>query len=466
MRRILACHARRGALHSPSVTTLCDASDLLAPSGDAPTRTRFRVLGFLCSLSFVLYLDRVCIGKAVVSIQNDLGLSNTEIGYALGAFTVAYGLFEVPAGRWGDRFGSRGVLARIVVWWSAFTALTGVVTGLTMLVAVRFLFGAGEAGAYPNAARVIARWFPVEERGRVQGLMLTAAQLGAALAPAIAAYLILEIGWRWTFGVFSVFGILWAATFYAWFRDDPTRHPAVNNAERAIIARGATSAQTEHSAPVPWRAIRTSRNVWLLGLIQTCSSFVAYMYMSWYPAYLERGRGVSSIEAGWLSSLVLAGAAVGCLGSGFVTDWLARATHRNPLRHRVYGFAGLAASAVALWAGIECESATATSLWAAVAFMFAISQQATFWTVTMEISGRHLGVIFGLLNSLGVPGAFASTMFLGQFADWMKEQGYDGRQQWDPAFYVYAAVLLLGAGCWLLVDARQQVDEGQQCASV
>lgn len=446
------------------MTSLRDAAaDLLSYPDEAPTRARFGVLGFLCSLSFVLYLDRVCIGKAVVSIQNDLGLTNTEIGYALGAFTIAYGLFEVPAGRWGDRFGSRGVLARIVVWWSMFTALTGAASGLWMLVGVRFLFGAGEAGAYPNAARVIARWYPLEERGRVQGLMLTAAQLGAALAPAIAAYLILEIGWRWTFGVFSGLGIVWAAAFYVWFRDDPARHPAVNAAEQAIIARGAVSAQTEHSAPIPWRAMVASPNVWLLGLIQTCSSFVSYMYMSWYPAYLEKGRGVSSIEAGWLSSLVLAGAAVGCLGSGFATDWLARVTHRNPLRHRIYGFTGMAASAVALWAGIECESARATSLWAAVAFMFAISQQATFWTVTMEISGRHLGVIFGLLNSLGVPGAFASTMFLGQFADWMKEQGYQGREQWDPAFYVYAGVLLLGACCWLFVDARAKVEGGQHC---
>ncbi len=432
---------------------------MLAPPHEPPTRTRYGVLGFLCSLSFVLYLDRVCIGKAVVSIQNDLGLSNTEVGYALGAFTVAYGLFEVPTGRWGDRYGSRGVLTRIVVWWSIFTALTGAVTGLWMLVAVRFLFGAGEAGAYPNAARVIARWFPLEERGRVQGLMLTAAQLGASLAPAIAAYLIAEAGWRWTFAIFSTFGLCWAAGFYQWFRDDPAQHPNANDAERALIARGATHSQAEHALPIPWRAMAENTNVWLLGLIQTCSSFVSYMYMSWYPAYLEKGRGVSPIEAGWLSSLVLAGAAVGCLGSGFVTDWLARITHRNPLRHRIYGFVGMAASAVALWAGIECESPRATSLWAAVAFMCAISQQATFWTVTMEISGKHLGVIFGLLNSLGVPGAFASTMFLGQFADWMKDRGYVGRAQWDPAFYIYAAVLLIGACCWLFVDAKRLVRE-------
>lgn len=424
------------------------------------TRVRFRVLGFLASLSFVLYLDRVCIGKAVVEIQKDLGLSNTQIGYALGAFTIAYGLFEVPTGRWGDRYGSRGVLTRIVVWWSLFTALTGAASGLLMLIGVRFLFGAGEAGAYPNAARVIARWFPLVERGRVQGVMLTSAQLGAALAPALAAYLIAGVGWRWTFVVFSLFGLVWAAAFYAWFRDNPADHRGTNAAERALIDGGQASPQAAHALPIPWRAILGNRNVWLLGLLQTCSSFVSYMYMSWFPTYLEKGRGVDPIEAGWLSSLVLSGAAVGCLASGFITDWLARVTNRNPARHRIYGFVGTAAAAVALWAGIESTSPLATSLWAAVAFMAAISQQATFWTVTMEISGKHLGVIFGLMNSMGVPGAFASTMFLGRFVDWMQERGYEGRAQWDPAFYVYAGVLFIGACCWLFVDANKHVPDG------
>ncbi len=441
------------------------AAEPLASPADGPaTHARFGVLGLLCSLAFILYLDRVCIGKAVVAIETDLNLSDTEMGWVLGAFTIAYGLFEVPTGRWGDRFGSRGVLARIVLWWSAFTALTGAANGLTMLLAVRFLFGAGEAGAYPNAARVIARWFPLEERGRVQGLMLTAAQLGGTVAPALAAYLIVAVGWRWTFVVFSALGLVWAAAFYWWFRDDPATHPATNTAERALIAAGSTSAQTEHELPIPWRAILSSSNVWLLGCLQSCSSFFSYMIMSWYPTYLEKGRHVDPIEAGWLSSLVLAGAAVGCLSSGFVTDWLARVTHRHPARHRYYGFAGTALAALALWAGIECESPLATSLWAALAFMAAISQQATFWTVTMEISGPHLGTVFGLMNSMGVPGAFVSTVFLGRFVDWMAAHGYAGRAQWDPAFYIYAGVLVIGACCWLAVDASQKIPDSEPAA--
>src|SRR3954452_9265064 len=155
-----------------------------------PTRARFVVLGVLCLLSGILYLDRICMSAALDPIQAELGLTNTECSYVLMAFTLAYGVFEIPTGRWGDRIGGRRVLTRISLWWSVFTALTGACTGLWMLVAVRFLFGAGEAGAFPNMARVLSRWFPDEERGRAQGLLLAASSIGGAIAPFLAAVLI------------------------------------------------------------------------------------------------------------------------------------------------------------------------------------------------------------------------------------------------------------------------------------
>ena len=172
------------------------------------------------------------------------------------------------------------------------------------------------------------------------------------------------------------------------------------------------------------------------------------------PGLLAAGAGVSPSDASWLASLVLSGAAIGCLASGFVNDWLGRISNYHPARFQIYGFAGTAASALACWRVCNARVALATSLWAAVAFAFAISQQATFWAITTEIGGKHLGAIFGLMNSMGVPGAFASTMFLGRFVDEMGAARPRGRAQWDPAFYVYAGVLLVGACCWLAVDAR------------
>jgi sugar phosphate permease len=436
------------------------AAEALANQGELPTRRRFGVLGMMGSLAFILYLDRVCIGQAATAIQRDLVLSKTEFGYALGAFTIAYGLFEVPTGHWGDRYGSRGVLTRIVIWWSAFTAFTGMVTGLWTLVAVRFLFGAGEAGAYPNVARIIAHWFPRRERGRAQGLVITAAQIGGAVAPIITAYTIVAIGWRSAFVVYSVLGVAWAMVFYLIFRDNPADDPGANQAEVALISADAFVAAAGHEHPkVPWRSILTNRNIWLLGTLQSCSSFLSYMFMGWYPAYLEQGRGVDPVTAGQMSSVVLAGAAVGCLGSGFINDYLARLTNFHPARFRIYGFTGTALAAVLLVISTNCESAWASSIWASLAFMAAVSQQATFWAVTTEIGGRHLGVVFGLMNSMGVPGATISSMFLGRFVDGMQARGFEGRAQWDPAFYIYAAVLLVGAICWTMVNANKKIPD-------
>src|SRR5439155_26208892 len=188
------------------------------PSSDVterPSRARLVVLAFLCSLSFVLYLDRVCIAQAVTPIEREMDISHTRMSLILMAFTLAYGLFEIPVGHWGDRVGAHRVVTRIAVTWSAFTALTAACWNFWSLVAVRFLFGAGEAGAYPNVARVIRRWFPAGERGRVQGLFMTSALLRGAVAPLVAAYFIKLLGWRWVFVVFGLVGVVWAAAFTA-----------------------------------------------------------------------------------------------------------------------------------------------------------------------------------------------------------------------------------------------------------
>jgi sugar phosphate permease len=281
------------------------------------------------------------------------------------------------------------------------------------------------------------------------------------------AYAIEAMGWRWTFVAFSLLGVVWAIVFYGYFRDEPSEHPGTDEAERALIAADAPARHAaEHYPPIPWRVILSNANIWLLGTLQTCSSFLSYMFMGWYPSYLEQGRGVSATTAGKMASVVLAGAAVGCLSSGFINDYLARITGYHPVRFRLYGFAGTAAAAVALVISIQCEDPWATSLWASLAFMCALTQQATFWAVTTEIGGAHLGVVFGLMNSMGVPGATASSVFLGSFVDWMKRQGFEGRAQWDPAFYVYAAVLVVGACCWLAVDARKKIPDGEPAEGV
>ena len=427
-------------------------------SSDKPTFVRYSVLTFLCVLAFIFYVDRICIGQAEQDMRADLGFSKTSMGYVMAAFTLAYSLFEVPMGWWGDKYGSRGVLTRIVIWWSAFTALTGAAMGLPSLIAIRFLFGAGEAGAFPNTARILSRWFPVERRGMAQGLVNSMAQVGGAAAPILTAYLINAIGWRWTFATLSIPGVIWAAVYWWWYRDDPLTHPAVNEAERQLIQAGTTRTVGEHP-PIPWRAIFRHRPIWVLGFILACSAFNSYLYFTWFPTYLKEGRGVEKLLSGKLASIVLAGGAIGCLSGGFVIDWLTRVTGDRKKVRRRWCCSVVVLAAISLLIGKECDSPVIATLWTAGSLMFTVSTLAAWWGAVTDISGRHLGALFGLMNSLGGVGAIASQLFVGRFADWMKSQGHSGRAQWDPMFYVYAGILLLAAVGWWVVDSTSPLEK-------
>lgn len=450
---------------------------------EPPTWVRYRVLGMLSLLSFILYLDRICISQAAEDIKRDFGFSDFAMGFVFSAFTVAYGLFEVITGHWGDRYGSRGVLTRIVVWWSVFTALTGgapiliawsgltalagVVPMLVILILIRFLFGAGEAGALPNAARVVARWFPAHVRGSAQGVMITSMLVGGAASPIITQGLIANLGWRWSFVVLGIPGIVWALVFYRWFRDDPAVHSATNVAERNYIAGGGVpiTLSADHHPRVPWGRVLKSANIWLLGGVVTCAAFTTYLFFSWYPSYLKRARGVDDTEAGWLASMVLTGGALGSVLGGRFFDWLVRRTGSRRLSSRAIGFVSLGSAATCMVQSIFCDQHLMAAAFAGMASLLIHFQTAAWWSAATEISGKHLGALFGLMNSMGVPGAVASPLFLGWFVEWLGGLGYTGRAQWDPAFYVYASLLMIGATCWLFIDVSKSAVAPAEYAS-
>lgn len=425
-----------------------------APS--PPTRTRFVAGAWLCSMAAILYLDRIAWGKASPSIQEDFALSYTQMSLLMMSFQVAYGLFEIPTGAWGERIGARRILTRICVWWSVFTALTGAAFGFWSMLFIRFLFGAGEAGAYPNAARVFTKWFPAVERGRMQGIMLATALIGGAASPALAAYLIEAAGWRWTFVVFGTVGLVWAAGFWWWFRDDPADHKQVNEAELALIRSGGGVPKLEHAA-IPWRLVFANRGVLALGLIIMCSSFNSYFYFNWFPTYLEDAHGISNTQSGWLTSLALAGSATGVLLGGIAADRFLK-TSANPLmaRKRFCGTAFLG-GAVFLMIAIQSDQVTTLAIFAALSTMSVQLTLPSWWSAAIEQSGRHVGPIFGMLNMIGTVGALATQGFAGVFADIQAWRGLSGRAQWDDMFVVYVAVLTVGALSWWFLYQRRPI---------
>jgi len=424
-----------------------------------PSQTRFVVLLFLSLLAGILYLDRICISKAIPEMQKEIKtLSDLQVTFVAMAFTLAYGIFEIPTGRWGDTIGARRILTRISLCWSLFTALTGACTGLWSLLVVRFLFGAGEAGGYPNSARVLSRWIPDHERGRAQGIMLTAGQMGGVIAPTIAAYLIEFVGWRWTFVVFGLVGVVWAGAFWLWFRDDPAEHPAVNAAELNLIRRS-TRPKPAHHEPIPWSLVVVNPSIWLLGGIITLSAFNSYFYFTWYPKYLQEARGMQNVGAGWLTSLVLGGSAIGTLGGGWVADWIVKYSRDPDHTRRWFCSACFAIAAIALWIGVRQESPWALSILAAISCLAAFITIPAWWSCAIHVSGKHVGALFGLMNMMGVPGALASQFLVGAFIQYRGDAGYAGREKWDPVFAVYVIVLGMAALGWLVYWSRVVEEE-------
>jgi sugar phosphate permease len=444
-------HDSRSPLTAPA--PLPAAKEFAAP----PERShaRWGVLFFLCTLALVLYIDRVCIGQAEKSIREDLNLTKEHMGWIFNAFMIAYCVLEVPTGHWGDRFGSRRVITRIVVWWSAFTALTGLAFGFWPLMAIRFLFGAGEAGAFPNASRVVTRWFPDKERGIARGAITTTSQIGGAIAPPVAAFLIGLVDWRATFFIFGAVGVVWAVFFYRWFRDEPGEHPGVSPAELKHIGKPPRHDDEHHA--IPWGQVAASPNVWLMGVIQMVGATLFYMLFQWYPTYLKEARQLSEQTSSLFTMLALSGGAVGCITGGILSDQIVRRTSERRWTRRLVGFSMLGLAAVALWCvRYSTQPLTASLLCAGALFCLQVSIP-TWWGVAADISGRHGAAMFGLMNGLGGLGVMILNALVGRIVDARVAAKIPLIDTWRPIFDGVAIALAIGACLWLFVDATRPI---------
>jgi MFS family permease len=456
-------------------------NEQLMPISEQPTKARYFTVFWLCSMAAVLYLDRVGWAQAAPKIQEEFQLTNVQVSYLHMAFTIAYALFEVPTGHWGELIGARAILTRITVWWSIFTALTGAGFGFWSLLIVRFFFGVGEAGAYPNAARIYTRWFPKHERGLFQGMMLSVALIGGAVSPFLAAALIERFGWRLTFVVFGGIGIIWATGFWLWFRDDPGQHSAVNASELALIRDGGGSAAPAVRPIVPWKRVFTNSGIYILSFLIMVSSFNAYFYFSWFTKYLQSAHGQTNVQSGKLTSLALAGAALGVLLGGVIADKFVKGG-RSPIRRRkIFCSAAFATAAVVLWiavnprttdllssasivqliatqAGVDATPLVLSALAAISCFCVQMTLP-NWWSSAIEQSGRFVGSLFGLMNMVGQFGAVASQYFVGWFADRQKALDLTGRAQWDPMFKIYVGALLVGSIGWMIYHYKPLEEE-------
>jgi ACS family glucarate transporter-like MFS transporter len=413
--------------------------------------TRHRMVALTLALIAVAYLDRVCIATAAPRIKAELGLGDVQMGMVFSAFTLAYALFEVPSGWLADRFGARVTLTRIVLWWSAMTAATGLATGFLSLVALRFLFGMGEAGAFPATARAYARWLPARERGRAFGLAIMTGAVAGAVTQPLVVVLLGWMTWRQAFAIFGSVGVVWAGIWWWWFRDDPRAHGAVGPDELAIIAAG--GGEDREHAHVPWRALARSRALVVLCAMYFCAIYGWYFYLTWMPTYLLRARGFDLTEAGWLAALPLLSIALGVFLGGWLSD---RLTARLGSRHgrRICGVVGLPLAALAVLGGVATSSPLASALLLALAGGAAALGVAPAWAVALEIGGIHAGVVSGAMNMCGNLGGTLSPLVIGYSLErW---------QSWDAPLVSVAILYLAAAACWLAVDPADRIPQGMQ----
>src|SRR3954463_16286431 len=281
-----------------------------------PTHTRYGVVAFALALAMVMYIQRVAISQAIVPISADLHLNKAETGAVLGAFGLSYALFEIPMGLLGDKLGVRWVLSQLVLIWSLFTAMTGGVWNLASRWVIRFLFGAGEAGCFPNLTRMLSAWLPLSERVKAQAVMWAFGRWGGALAPPVAFFVIYHFGWRWGFVALALLGVAWVALFLPWFRNDPAEHKSVNKEELALLEDGRQLVLHDHG--VPWHRLLLQRDIFFLGLQYFGFSYTWYFYVTWLPTWLQQARGLSPSTAAGYATLPLAAGGFGSIVSGFL----------------------------------------------------------------------------------------------------------------------------------------------------
>jgi ACS family glucarate transporter-like MFS transporter len=408
----------------------------------APTHARYWVMAFAGSLAVITYVDRVCISQATPLMCRDLGLSKADMSLVFSAFFWAYALFEIPGGWMGDRWGARKVLMRIVLWWSFFTAATGWVWAFWPLILSRAMFGAGEAGCFPNLTKTFTVWLRPPERARAQGIMWLGARWGGALTPPLVALLIALFSWRRTFELFGAVGIVWAIVFYWWYRDNPRDGRGVNAAELALLPKTADS--TLGHGRVPWRKLVTSRSVWLLWVQYACLGYPWVFYITWLPTWLKENPDLGPQEAAMLAGVPLFFGGLGSLFCGWVSPYVDRWAGGVCKGRRWLACTGFCGAAVCLvLATMTRNPYLAMSALGIASFSNDLVMPPS-WGACMDVGGKLCGTLSGSMNMMtNLAQGFAAivTALLLEYAGF------------GTAMFHLAAVYLLGALCWLFLDS-------------
>ncbi len=399
-------------------------------------------------LTVLLYIDRACISAAKEEISSDLHFDLTDFGWIMAMFTLGYALFQTPAGKWADKKGPRGVISTIVLIWSTLTALTGAAWNFVSMLVIRFLFGAGEAGAFPSLAKVVYNWFPVKERGIVQGINFSGSRIGAAFALPLVAVIIGNVGWRLSFAIFGAIGLVFALLWRFLFRNTPEESGAISDSEKVYILENREKSSSTGKPHAGFRSIFASRNMWFTMLQYMASNFTFYFTLTWMYPYLKDRFALGGVEAGLYSMVPLLAGAAGNWISGL---WVDNLYKRRNLRisRRLPAITGffLAAFGMVMMANIDTSQLAIIFL--AIAIFGADMTLSPSWAFCIDIGKENAGVISGTMNMAGNLGAFVTIIAFPYLYEWTGS--------FQPFFYICMGLSAVAIALWIRMDPEKQI---------
>ncbi len=401
-------------------------------------------------LTILLYIDRACISAAKEDITRDLNFDLTDFGWVMAMFTLGYALFQTPSGKLADSRGARSIIAGIVALWSVLTALTGAAWNFVSMMVIRFLFGAGEAGAFPSLAKVVFNWFPVRERGIVQGINFSGSRLGAAFALPLVAWMLTQVGWRMTFVIFGGFGLVFSVLWYLIFRNKPEQSTAISKEEKEYILANRQQPSASAKASLPFRRIISSGNMWMTMIQYICSNFTFYFTLTWMYPYLKDRFALGGIEAGFYAMAPLVGGAMGNWFAGILVDAIYR-SGRLRLSRRLPAIIGFVLAAFGMIMMSIVESPQLSIIFLTLAIFGADMTLSPSWAFCIDIGKENAGAVSGTMNMAGNLGAFVTIIAFPYLLEWTGKH--------ETFFYICSSLSVIAIIMWLFMNPDKAIEK-------
>ena len=379
---------------------------------------------------------------AAPQIIEELGLSEKQWGWIMSIFILSYGLLQVPLGVLGDKKGQRTVLAAVVLWWSVFTGLTGMAGGFIAMMFIRFSFGIGEAGAYPNMTGAIGKWFPGSQRARAQGFIWAASRVGGALTPVIVVPIIITLGWRWAFYILGAAGLLWVIAWYFWYRDNPADKKGISQEELNSL----DAPVVNEKLVIPWKSIFRNQQFWIIMFMYFFYAWGSWFFFSWFPRFMEKGRGFDYSDLSWAVSIPFLMSMLGNIAGGYLSDSFSK-KYGLKIGRRILGVGGLAVSAVFMFLAGFIPGKLAVFVFLTLCFGVIDLMLPSAWAVCLDVGKKYAGAISGAMNTAGNIGGFLCATLFGYLVE--------ATGNYNFPLYVIAGMLVISALLFLKIDASK-----------